>query len=56
MSELTGLASRFETTERTVGALPLDLTRMHELLGCTRVPWREGIRRMIDARAPELLN
>jgi nucleoside-diphosphate-sugar epimerase len=55
MSELTGLEARFETTERTVGALPLDLTRMHELLGRTRVPWREGIRRMIEARAPELL-
>jgi nucleoside-diphosphate-sugar epimerase len=55
MSELTGLESRFETTERTVGPLPLDLTRMHELLGRTRVPWREGIRRMIEARAPELL-
>jgi UDP-glucuronate 4-epimerase len=55
MSELTGLESRFETTERIVGALPLDLTRMHELLGRTRVPWRDGIRRMIEARAPELL-
>jgi UDP-glucuronate 4-epimerase len=55
MSELTGLEARFETTERTVGALPLDLTRMHELLGRTRVPWRDGIRRMIEARAPELL-
>jgi nucleoside-diphosphate-sugar epimerase len=55
LSELTGLESRFEMTERTVGPLPLDLTRMHELLGRTRVPWREGIRRMIDARAPELL-
>jgi nucleoside-diphosphate-sugar epimerase len=55
ISELTGLECRFETTERIVGALPLDLTRMHELLGRTRVPWREGIRRMIEARAPELL-
>jgi nucleoside-diphosphate-sugar epimerase len=55
MSELTGLESRFETTQQTVGPLPLDLTRMHELLGRTRVPLREGIRRMIEARAPELL-
>jgi len=55
MGELTGLEPRFETTERTVGPLPLDLTRMHELLGPTRVPWRQGIRRMIEARAPELL-
>jgi hypothetical protein len=55
ISELTGLELRFETTERIVGALPLDLTRMHDLVGRTRVPWRDGIRRMIEARAPELL-
>jgi hypothetical protein len=28
---------------------------MHDLVGETKVPWREGIRRMIAARAPELL-
>jgi nucleoside-diphosphate-sugar epimerase len=55
MGRLTGLEPRFETSERTVGPLPVDLTRMHELLGPTKVPWREGIRRMIEARAPELL-
>jgi hypothetical protein len=55
MGELTGLEAKFETSERTVGPLPVDLTRMHQLLGPTRVPWREGIRRMIEARAPELL-
>jgi hypothetical protein len=54
-AELTGLELRFETSERTVGPLPVDTTRMCELLGPTRVPWREGIRRMVEARAPELL-
>jgi hypothetical protein len=34
----------------------VDLTRMHELVGRTRVPWREGMERMIAARAPELLS
>jgi len=28
---------------------------MHELIGPARVPWRDGIRRMVQARAPELL-
>jgi nucleoside-diphosphate-sugar epimerase len=55
LAELTGLELRFETSERTVGPLPVDTTRMCELLGPTRVPWREGIRRMVEARAPELL-
>ena len=30
----------------------LDLTRMHEYLGRTKVPWRDGIRRMLHARHP----
>jgi hypothetical protein len=35
-------------------ALWPDVTRMHEVLGRTKVPWREGFRRMIEARHPEL--
>ena len=32
-----------------------DTTKMHELLGRTEVPWREGMRRMVQARHPEAL-
>ncbi len=32
-----------------------DVTYMHEVLGRTKVPWREGFRRMIEARNPDLL-
>jgi hypothetical protein len=28
---------------------------MHKVLGRTKVPWRDGLRRMIEARHPELL-
>ena len=28
---------------------------MHEILGRTKVHWRDGFRRMIQARHPELL-
>jgi nucleoside-diphosphate-sugar epimerase len=55
LGELTGLTPRFETTEKTIASLPLDTTRMHERVGPARVGWREGIRRMVEARAPELL-
>jgi nucleoside-diphosphate-sugar epimerase len=55
LGELTGLAPRWQETERTIASLPVDLTRMHALLGPTRVAWRDGIRRMVEARAPELL-
>ena len=31
-----------------------DVTHMHEVLGRTKVPWRDGFRRMIAARHPEI--
>jgi len=55
LGELTGLEARFEENERALGSLQLDLTRMHQLLGRTRVPWRDGMRRLVEARNPELL-
>jgi len=55
MAELTGLEAKFHVTDETLRGAPMDLERMHALVGRTRVHWRDGIRRMIEARAPELL-
>lgn len=55
MAALTGRAATFAATERAVPSLPIDVTRMHELIGPTRVAWRDGMRRMIEVRHPELL-
>ena len=55
LGELTGLKPQLHRTEQTLRSLPLDLTRMHQLLAKTRVHWRDGIRRMVEARNPELL-
>ena len=55
LGELTGLEPRWHETPDTIASLPVDLTRMHALLGPTRVGWRDGLRRMLEARAPELL-
>jgi hypothetical protein len=55
LGELSGLAPRFEESERTVAALPLDLTRLHAIAAPARVDLREGLRRMVEARAPERL-
>lgn len=55
LGELTGMEPRFEPTERTLAALPLDLGRLHARVGRARVDLREGLRRMLEARAPELL-
>lgn len=50
IAELTGLEATFEETEATIGSVTVDLTRMHELVGPTQVSWRDGIKRMLDAR------
>jgi len=55
LGELTGLEARFEVSDRALGSLAMDLTRMQALLGRTRVHWRDGIRRLVEARNPELL-
>lgn len=55
LGDLTGLEARLERTDTAFGSLQLDLTRMHTLLGPTKVAWRDGIRRMVEARNPELL-
>ncbi len=55
LGELTGIQPRWQETPDTIASLPVDLTRMHALLGPTRVAWRDGLRRMVEARAPDLL-
>jgi nucleoside-diphosphate-sugar epimerase len=55
LGELTGLEPKFEHKEDTIASLPLDTTRMHELVGKARVHWRDGIRRLVETRNPELL-
>jgi UDP-glucuronate 4-epimerase len=55
LSELTGIEARFAPTAATIDSVQIDLTRMHTLLGPTSVPWRDGLRRMVATRHPELL-
>ncbi len=55
LGELTGLEPKFDETDNTIGSVTCDLTRMHELIGKAEVPWRDGMRRMVEARAPEML-
>ena len=55
LGELTGLEARLQASEHALGSLTMDLTRMHQLLGRTRVQWRDGIRRLVETRNPELL-
>jgi UDP-glucuronate 4-epimerase len=55
LSELTGVSVTFAPTADTIDSVDIDLTRMHQLIGTTTVPWRDGMRRMVAARHPELL-
>ncbi len=55
LGELTGLSPKFSDNPRAFGSLCTDLTTMHSLAGHTKVDWRDGIRRMVEALAPELL-
>ena len=54
MGELVGVEPIFEYTSDAHTPLWPDVTYMHEVLGATKVPWREGFRRMIQARHPEI--
>ena len=54
MGKLVGVEPVFEYTPEAHTPLWPDVTRMHEVLGRTRVPWREGFRRMIEHRFPDL--
>jgi UDP-glucuronate 4-epimerase len=54
---MAGLVSRdvsFVVTDRTIASVTTDNTRLHELVGSTRVGWRDGMARMVAARHPEL--
>jgi UDP-glucuronate 4-epimerase len=55
MGELVGVKPIFEYTLEAHTPLWPDVTFMHEVLGRTKVHWRDGFRRMIEARHPDLL-
>jgi hypothetical protein len=53
LASLVGVEALFSPTEQTIDSVALDLTRMHELIGHTAVPWREGMQRMALALHPD---
>lgn len=55
LQELTGFEPVFKENPKAFGSLRIDTTRMHELVGETRVDWKTGIRRMVESLAPELI-
>lgn len=54
LGDLVGKQPIFDYTEQAHTPLWPDTRYMHQVLGETRVPWREGMRRMVQALHPEL--
>jgi nucleoside-diphosphate-sugar epimerase len=55
IGELTGFESTFIDNPKAFGSLAIDTTRMHDLIGPTRVDWRAGIRSQLQQLAPDVL-
>jgi nucleoside-diphosphate-sugar epimerase len=54
MADVAGLKPRFERVRGGIRHTVTDNTHRRELVGDCRVKWQEGMRRMIQARHPEL--
>jgi len=52
MGQLVGIEPSFDYTPEAHTPLWPDVTYMHQLLGRTKVSWRDGFRRMIRAATP----
>ncbi len=55
LGELVGVKPIFEYTPEAHTPLWPDVSYMHEILGKTEVHWRDGMRRMVEARYPQWL-
>jgi UDP-glucuronate 4-epimerase len=55
LGSLVGREPVFQESEQTLHGVPIDVTRMHELIGGTAVGWQEGMRRMTAKFHPELV-
>jgi hypothetical protein len=54
MGKLVGIEPKFAYTENTYTSLRPDVSLMHEVLGRSKVPWKDGMHRMVQARYPHL--
>ena len=54
MGELLGIEPKIVYSDEAYTSLWPDVTHMHEVLGPTQVHWKDGFKRMIQARYPNL--
>jgi len=55
LGSLTGLEPEFRDSPGAFGSLSVDTDEMHALIGPTEVDWKDGLREMVQALAPEML-
>jgi UDP-glucuronate 4-epimerase len=53
MAELLGVEPNFVYSDQLIPGSPCDTTLMHELVGETRVDWRDGMRRLVEEGAQD---
>ena len=55
LGELTGVEPKFFPTDQTLASVSIDTTRMDALVGKTTVHWKDGFRRIVEAKYPDRL-
>jgi nucleoside-diphosphate-sugar epimerase len=55
LTELTGLEASFNLTPTAFGSLTLDTSRIEEIYGKSKVDWKDGVLRLVQNLAPDLL-
>jgi len=55
LGELVGVEPRFFPTDQTLASVSIDTTRMEALVGKTTVHWKDGFRRIVEAKYPDRL-
>lgn len=55
MGDLIGCEPSFAETDRTIGSVAVDTTKMEQIAGPTRIAWKDGFRRMVETFHPELV-
>jgi len=56
LKELTGVEIPLVESPSAIPSVTCDLTKQHALVGKAEISWRDGMRRMIEVRHPELLS
>ena len=55
LGELAGIEPKFFPTDQALASVSIDTTRMEALVGKTTVHWKDGFRRIIEAKYPDKL-